>query len=110
MLANRLASQGKGQSGGNIGHNTGKVAIPRQWHDNWEHNDTFTLISYKHAKQKSLKALIDQRTHMIHVAQCWENFVEKLQKNNNIKILRNDTCVKINGVHSILIFEKYWLS
>ncbi len=30
LLASRLATQGKGQGGGNIGHNTRKVAIPRQ--------------------------------------------------------------------------------
>jgi hypothetical protein len=86
LLASRPATQGKGQGGGNIGHNTRKVVIPRQWHDNWEHNDTFTPVSYKHAKQ-IFEGIIDPRTHMIHVAQCWEKFVEELEMNNNIKIL-----------------------
>jgi hypothetical protein len=31
---------------------------------------------------------------MIHVKQCWEKFVEELQKNSNIKILRNDIMCK----------------
>ncbi len=91
MIASRLVCQGKGQCGNNIGHNIGEVAIPSQWHDNWEHNDTFKLISYKH---KSLKVFIDPRMQMIHVGQYWEKFVEELQNNSNNKIMKNDIMCK----------------
>jgi hypothetical protein len=41
-----------------------KLQFPWQCHNNWEHNEMVTLISYKPTKQVFHKVFIDPRSHM----------------------------------------------